>query len=106
MQNQVMLTNEAQRNVVYVDRNDFQKTRASKPSDDTLAIILIVVIVPPADSIPTFPVISAPSDARILNTMKKLNPHAANNNGLFIFNFPFLKRSLSTEIQIPLKLGI
>lgn len=60
--------------------------KLSKPRDDSCAIILIVVIVPPAFSMPVLPVISAPSEARILNTMKKLNPHAlpnARKNGSF-----------------------
>lgn len=58
----------------------------SKPSADTFAMVMIVVIVPPAPSMPILPVINAPSDAKILNTMKKQKLHAlpkARKNGSF-----------------------
>ena len=61
--------------------------KLSKPSDETFAITPIVVSVPPAASAPNFPVINAPSEASILNTIKKQKLKdlpKARKNGSFV----------------------
>ena len=52
-------------------------TYRNEPSPEELrfAMVVMTVMVPPAASSPICPVSNAPSEARILNTMKKLNPN-------------------------------